>query len=163
MAGPFTPEQQARFDAELVKILAKYPEKNKAAAMIPLLRLCQDLLGWLPAEAMLLAAEKLEVPPARAEEVASFYTMLHTEPHGKYLVEVCTNVSCSLRGAEHLLSFLERKLLVKAGHQTADGRYTLRETECLASCGTAPCLQINEDHHEDLTPKKVEQILGSLA
>lgn len=162
MASPFNSEQQARFDAELKKILAKYPEQNKAAAMIPVLRLCQDILGYITPEAMLIAAEKLEVPPARAEEVATFYGMLHTEPNGKYLIDVCTNVSCCLRGAEALLEHLEKKLGIKAGQTTPDKKFTLREVECVASCGTAPVMQINEEFVENLTPKKVDQILAKL-
>ncbi|MFN7135782.1 MAG: NADH-quinone oxidoreductase subunit NuoE, partial [Myxococcales bacterium] len=125
-------------------------------------RLCQDILGYITPEAMALSAERLGVPPARAEEVATFYVMLHTEPHGKYLLEVCTNVSCCLRGAEGLLAHLENKLGIKSGGTTPDKKFTLREVECLASCGTAPCMQINEDFAENLNPAKVDQLLAGL-
>lgn len=162
MPGPFNDEQQARFDAELAKILARYPPANKAAAMIPALRLSQELLGHLTPEVMALVAERLEVPPARAQEVATFYVMLHTEPHGKYLLEVCTNVSCCLRGGEQVLAYLEKKLGMKSPGTTADGKFTLREVECLASCGTAPCLQVNEDFVESVTPKKLDDLLATL-
>ena len=102
----------------------------------------------------------LQVSKERAYEVATFYVMFHTQKPGKYVVDVCTNLSCSLWGAEKLLSYLEEKLGVPAGETTE--RFTLRETECLASCGTAPCLQINEVHHESLTREKVDEIFAQL-
>jgi NADH-quinone oxidoreductase subunit E len=97
---------------------------------------------------MEMVARKLEVTPERAYEVATFYVMFHVSKPGKYVVEVCTNLSCSLWGAEELLAYLETKLGVRAGEQNTT--WTLREAECLASCGTAPCLQINQVHHENL-------------
>jgi NADH-quinone oxidoreductase subunit E len=128
--------------------------------MLPALRLVQSIKGWLPPEGLKLVAERLGVTKERAYEVATFYVMLHTEKPGKYVVDVCTNLSCSLRGAESLLAYLERKLGVAAGD--GNEKWTLRETECLASCGTAPCLQINEDHHESLTKEKVDAIFDGL-
>lgn len=161
MASPlFTVEEQQKFDTGLAEILSHYPSDRKSAAMLPALRLMQSLKSWLPPEGMALVAEKLEVSKARAMEVASFYTMFHTEKPGKYVVDVCTNLSCSLWGAEKLLSHLEQKLKMKAGETTE--KWTLRETECLASCGTAPCLQINEDHFESLTRAKVDEIFDKL-
>lgn len=161
MAEPlFTPEQQRKFDSELAEILSHYPADRKSAAMLPALRLLQSLKGWLPPDGMSLVAERLQVSRERAYEVATFYVMFHTTPPGKYVVDVCTSLSCSLRGAEKLLSHLEKKLGQHSGETTE--RWTLRETECLASCGTAPCLQINENHHENLTPAKVDEILAKL-
>jgi NADH-quinone oxidoreductase subunit E len=159
----FTPEQLTQFDTELAKVVARYPAERKSAAMIPALRLCQDVLGWVPPEAMSLCAERLEVPPARAREVATFYVMLHTEKPGRHVVDLCTNVSCALRGAERLLAYMEKKLGVRAGHSTLDGRFTLREAECLASCGTAPAMLVDERFHENLTEAKVDQILAEQA
>jgi len=157
----FTAEEQKRFDAELAEILKHYPNDRHEAAMLPALRLLQGIKGWLPPEGLLLVAQRLGTSPARAYEVATFYVMFHTEKPGKYVVDVCTNLSCALRGAEDLLVYLEKKLGLKAGE--ANEKFTLRETECLASCGTAPCLQINEDHHELLTPKKVDELFGRLS
>jgi NADH-quinone oxidoreductase subunit E len=157
----FTPQQQRHFDTELAEILTHYPEDRKSAAMLPALRLLQTLKGWCPPEGMALVAERLKVSRARAYEVATFYVMFHTEKPGKHVVDVCTNLSCSLRGAEQLLCHLEKKLGLRAG-QTNEA-WTLRETECLASCGTAPCLQINEEHHEDLTLAKVDEIFSKLS
>src|SRR5436305_717827 len=145
MPSPFlTKEEQQRFDQELAEIVSHYPADQKSAGMLPALRLLQSIKGWLPPDGMKLVAERLGVPPTRAYEVATFYVMFHTRKPGKYVVDVCTNLSCSLWGAERLLAHLEERLGVHAG-ETND-RFTLRETECLASCGTAPCLQINEEH-----------------
>lgn len=162
MAEPlFTPEQQRTFDTELAEILTHYPPERKSAAMLPALRLLQELKGWCPPEGIALVAERLGTSRERAYEVATFYVMYHTRKPGKYVVDVCTNLSCSLRGAEGLLAYLEKKLGVQAGETTE--KWTLRETECLASCGTAPCLQINEDHHENLTSRaKVDALFDPL-
>ncbi len=157
----FSAEEQRKFDDALAEILTHYPPDRKSAAMLPALRLLQSLKGWLPPEGLALVAERLSVSKNRAQEVATFYVMFHTQKPGKYVIDVCTNLSCSLWGAEKLLQYLERKLNLKAGEH--NDLYTLRETECLASCGTAPCLQINEDHHESLTPAKVDEILARLS
>ena len=160
-SGPlFTPDEQKRFDQELAEILSHYPADRKSAAMLPALRLLQSMKGWLPPEGMALVAQRLEVSKARAYEVATFYVMFHTRKPGKYVVDVCTNLSCSLRGAESMLAYLEKKLGVHAGENTE--RFFLRETECLASCGTAPCMQVNEDHHENLTRESVDRIIDGL-
>jgi NADH-quinone oxidoreductase subunit E len=156
----FTPEEHKQYDAGLAEILSHYPDDRKSAAMLPVLRLIQSLKGWLSPEALKLAARSCQVSPERAYEVATFYVMFHTEKPGKYVIDVCTNLSCSLRGAESMLSYLEKKLGVHAGENGE--KYLLRETECLASCGTAPCLQINEDHHEDLTREKLDALLERL-
>lgn len=149
MASPLlTAEEQRVFDDRLAEILSHYPADRKSAAMLPALHLLQSMKGWLPPDGMEMVARKLEVSPERAYEVATFYVMFHTSRPGRYVVEVCTNLSCSLWGAEDLLSLLEQKLGLKAG--TSNANWTLREAECLASCGTAPCLQINEVHHENL-------------
>src|SRR5262249_4959307 len=153
--------EQRRFDAALKEILTHYPLEQKAAAMLPALRLLQSMKGWLPSEGLALVAARLGVSKERAYEVATFYVMFHTQKPGKYVVDVCTTLSCSLRGAESLLSYLEKKFGLTAGD--TNEKWTLREAECLASCGTAPCLQINEEHHESLTRAKVDQLFESLA
>jgi NADH-quinone oxidoreductase subunit E len=161
MAEPlFTPEEQKKFDAGISEILSHYPPDRKGAGMLPALRLLQDLKGWCPPEGIRLVAKNLEVTPERAYEVASFYVMYHLKKPGKYTIDVCTNLSCSLRGAEKMLAYLESKLGLQAGE--ANEKFTLRETECLASCGTAPCLQVNEDHHENLTKARVDELLAKL-
>jgi NADH-quinone oxidoreductase subunit E len=158
--GPFSPEEQQRFDSALAEILTHYPQDRKEAAMMPALRLLQAIKGWLPPNGLTLVAERLGTSKERAYEVATFYVMFHTEKPGKYVVDVCTNLSCSLWGAEKLLHHVEKKVGLKAGE--SNERFTLRETECLASCGTAPCLQINEEHHESLSPAKVDELFSRL-
>jgi NADH-quinone oxidoreductase subunit E len=163
MASPLlTAEEQRVFDEQLAEILSHYPADRKSAAMLPVLHLLQSMKGWLPPDGMEMVAKRLEVAPARVYEVATFYVMFHTSRPGKYVVEVCTNLSCSLWGAEDLLSYLEQKLGVHAGEGNAT--WTLREAECLASCGTAPCLQINSVHHENLRSRAaVDAVFAKLA
>jgi NADH-quinone oxidoreductase subunit E len=156
----FTPAEQKKFDAGIAELLSHYPSDRKSAAMLPALRLLQSLTGWLPPEGMKEVAVKLETTVERAYEVATFYVMFHTKKPGKYVIDVCTNLACALRGAEGLLSYLEEKLKTTAGENTE--KFFLRETECLASCGTAPCLQINEDHHENLTKARVDALVEKL-
>ena len=156
------PDGVQRFDAELAPILKRYPEDRKASAMIPALRIGEHIFGHLSAPVMELAADRLGVSPARAEEVATFYVMFNTRPVGKHVVEICTNVSCCLSGADRIFEALQHKLGVKNGGTSADGRVTLREVECLGSCGTAPAMLVDEEMLERLTLEKVERIVGSL-
>lgn len=160
-AVAFTPEEQKKFDAGIAELLSHYPSDRKRAAMLPALRLLQELKGWCTPEGMKQVSEKLETTVERAYEVATFYVMFHTKKPGTYVIDVCTNLACALRGAEGMLAYLEQKLATKAGENGE--KYFLRETECLASCGTAPCLQINEDHHESLTKAKVDALLEKLS
>ncbi len=155
-------ERVHEFDAELAHVLRRYPEDRKASAMIPALRIGQELFGHLSPAVLALAADRLGTSPARAQEVATFYVMFHTEPVGRHVVELCTNVSCCLAGADRLFHELQRKLGVQNGGTTADGRVTLREVECLGSCGTAPAMLVDEEMEERLTPEKLERIVGAL-
>ena len=156
-------EQVERFDRELAEIVKRYPPDRKAAAMLPAIRLGQEVFGYASPAVQKLAADRLGVSPARAEEVATFYVMFHTEPLGRHLVEICTNVSCCLSGAERIFEELKAKLGVDNGGTTADGRITLREVECLGSCGTAPAMLLDEQEMiERLDLQKVEQIVGGL-
>jgi len=155
-------EKVEQFDRQLAALVRRYPEDRRASALIPALRLGQELFGHLAPEVQLLAAARLGVTPARADEVATFYQMFHTRPPGRHVVEMCTNVSCCLTGAEQIWTHLQRKLGVKPGETTADGRITLREVECLGSCGTAPAMLVDEEMYERLTVEKVDEILGRL-
>jgi NADH-quinone oxidoreductase subunit E len=155
-------EKVEQFDRELAPILKRYPPDRKASAMIPALRIGQALFGHISPAVQALAAERLGTSPSRAEEVATFYVMLETHPTGKHLVEVCTNVSCSLMGGDQLWAYLKQKLALARAGTTVDGRYTLRETECLGSCGTAPAILVDEEMYEQLTPQKVDTILKGL-
>jgi NADH-quinone oxidoreductase subunit E len=157
----FTADEQKKFDAGIAELLSHYPPDRKSAAMLPALRLLQSLKTWLPPEGMQLVAQKLESTVEAAYEVATFYVMFHTKKPGTYVIDVCTNLACALRGAEGMLAYLEQKLATRSGENGE--KYFLRETECLASCGTAPCLQLNEDHHENLTKAKVDALLEKLS
>ena len=107
-------------------------------------------------------ARLLDVPPADVAGVVSFYTMFHRQPVGKYVVEVCRTLSCALMGADDIASHLRRKLGISPGETTPDGRFTLRNVECLGSCGTAPAVQINGVYHENLDIQSLDRILDSL-
>ncbi len=156
-------EKVDRFDRELAEIVKRYPPDRKAAAMLPALRLGQEIFGYCSTSVQALAADRLGTSPARAEEVATFYVMFHTKPHGQHLVEICTNVSCCLTGGDRIFEAMKAKLGVKNGGTTADGRITLREVECLGSCGTAPAMLVDEEEmFERLDLAKVEQIVGGL-
>lgn len=152
----FSPEAMK----EVEKLLSRYPIKE--AALLPLLHIAQREFGHVSLEAEAYVASLLDLPAPRVHGVSTFYTMYNKKPVGKYHVQVCTNISCSLMGAEHLVKCLEKKLGIKPGQTTADGKFTLSEVECLGSCGTAPVMQINDDYYEDLTEAKIDQILGGL-
>ena len=156
-------EKVERFALELDAVVKRYPPDRKAAAMLPALRIGQEIFGYCSPAVQKLAADRLGVSPARAEEVATFYVMFHTKPLGRHLVEICTNVSCCLTGADRIFEHLKTKLGVDNGGTTADGRITLREVECLGSCGTAPAMLLDEDEMiERIDVKKVDEIVGGL-
>ncbi len=156
-------EKVEHFDRELAAIVKRYPPDRKAAAMLPALRLGQEIFGYCSTAVQQLAADRLGTSPSRAEEVATFYVMFHTQPLGRHLVEICTNVGCCLTGGERIFEHLKKKLGVENGGTTADGRITLREVECLGSCGTAPAMLLDEeDMIERLDIQKVDQIVGGL-
>jgi NADH dehydrogenase (ubiquinone) flavoprotein 2 len=142
---------------KIAGILAKYP--NKAAGLLPVLYVAQAQEGWVSSEAMAAAAKVCEVPEVKAREVATFYTMYNKKPVGRYHVQVCCNISCSLMGSGHIYDYLSKKLGIKAGETTSDKLFTLSKVECLGSCGTAPMMQVNDQYYEDLTPEKVDSIL----
>ena len=148
-------------ERELSRILARYP--NKMAACIPVLHLCQKANGnWISNEAIQYVAERLELSAAHVKGVVTFYSLFNTSPPGKHQVWVCRTLSCSLRGGESILSHCEKRLGIRAGQTTADGRVTLRTAECLASCGSGPVMQVNKQYHENLTVEEVDRILDRL-
>jgi NADH-quinone oxidoreductase subunit E len=152
----FSDETRARFE----RMLARYP--NREAAILPTLHLAQREFGYLSDEAIRYVADLLGFTPAYIEGVTTFYTMFNRAPVGKYHLQICRNLSCSLMGAEHLIERVSRKIGVKPGETTADGRFTLTTVECLGSCGTAPVMQVNDDYHENLTEESIETILDGL-
>ena len=147
--------------AEILRIRAEYPDPQ--SALLPALYLAQrDYGGWLPEDAFEVVAAVMELPATLVASAASFYTMLNRKPVGQHLIQVCTNISCSLLGAEHLVAYIGRKLGIEPGETTPDGKFTLLEVECLGSCGTAPMMQVNDRYYESLTEEKVERILDSV-
>jgi NADH-quinone oxidoreductase subunit E len=149
--------------AEIDKWVAKYPSDQKQSAVMAALRIVQDQNGGhLTNELMDAIAEYLEMPPISVYEVATFYSMYEHKPVGKHKICVCTNVSCMLRGSDEIVEHLNKKLNIKFGEVTEDGRFSLKEVECLGSCAGAPMFQIGRKYYEDLTPEKVDEILDSL-
>ncbi len=149
-----------RFYEAMKKLEPRYP--TKVALLLPALHQAQEEIGWLPPEVMEEIGSYIGIHPAQVREVASFYTMYNLKPVGKYHLKICTNVACALRGAEELLEHCEKKLAVQCGQTTPDRRFTLNEEECLGACGTAPAMMLNDDYHENLDAKKLDQLLDSL-
>lgn len=142
------------------KIIKRYPEGKQKSALLPLLHLAQaEFGGWLSPQTMDYVASILSIKPIEVYEVASFYTMYNLKPVGKCLIEVCRTGPCMLRGANDIVEHIENKLGIKEGETTADGMFTLKTTECLGSCGTAPMLQCGADYYENLTNEKVDNLL----
>ena len=151
----------AEQNQKLEQILGRYP--NKMAACIPVLHLCQDSnLGWVSDEVIEFVAQKLELPTAHVKGVVTFYTLFNQEPPGKHQVWVCRTLSCAMRGSDALLAHCEKRLGCHVGQTSKDGKVTLRTAECLASCGTAPMMQVDKTYHENLTVEKVDKILDGL-
>jgi NADH-quinone oxidoreductase E subunit len=146
---------------EYQHILRRYPVKR--AAIMPVLWLAQKEFGHLSAEVQQYVADLMGFPLAWVSGVASFYTMYYKKPIGRYHLQVCTNVSCMLRGSDDILRVIEERLTVGLGETTKDGKFSLDEVECLASCGTAPMMQVNEDFHENLTPESTLELIERLA
>src|ERR1039457_2894375 len=120
-------------------------------------------LGWLSGDAQLYVAKLMELPPAHVRAVVTFYTMFYQKPVGRWHLEVCTNLSCRLRGAEQIVEAITDKLGIKVGETTADKKFTLSRAECLASCGTAPMLQLNHDrYYENLSPESTLKLIDEL-
>ena len=149
---------------EIDRWVAKFPPGRQRSAVLSALRAAQEQNhGFLTPELMDAVAEHLQLPPIQVYEVASFYSMFETRPCGRHHVSVCTNISCMLRGGEEIAAHVERKLGIKLGESTADGRiYLKREEECLAACTGAPMMMVDHVYHEHLTPETVDQILDAL-
>ncbi len=142
-------------------VVSQYPERR--SAILPALRLAQEEHGgWLPPEAIREVADALDLAPAQVEAVASFYDMLHLAPVGKHMVEVCTNLSCALVGAQQVLEAFERELGVRPGETSEDGRFTLRAIECAGGCGRAVVVVVDERYREPVRLEDVPEIVEEL-
>ncbi len=149
---------------ESVKIIkekaAKYPSRK--SAILPALTVAYKQLGYVDDEVYIELSKVIDVSALEIAEAATFYTMFPKKPTGKYLLQVCHNISCALLGADSLIKYLEDKLNISKGETTEDGLFTLISVECLGSCATAPMMQINQDYYEKLTREKVDKILDEL-
>jgi len=155
----FTPENAAKAKA----CVARYPEGRQASAILPLMTLAQEQYGgWLPREVLDYLADYLEMPRIRVYEVASFYDMFNTRPVGRIQIRVCRTTPCWLCGADDVLKACEETLGIKAGQSTEDGRFFLREFECLGACANAPILWVDDDFYEDLDGPKTRAIIEAL-
>ncbi len=142
------------------EIMGRYPEGKHKSALLPVLHMAQETFGWCSVEAMDYVASLLNIKPVEVYEVATFYSMYHMKPVGKYVLEVCHTGPCMLRGSDELVSCLKKKLGVENGGTSADGMFTLKTVECLASCGTAPMMQVDDAYYENLdTEEKVDALL----
>lgn len=136
---------------------------HRKSAILPALHEVINDVGYTNSDILKEIASLLDLSPLEVSETASFYTFFPKKGTGKYLIQVCTNLSCSLLGADGLVKYLEDKLKIRVGETTGDGKFSLTTVECLGSCGTAPVMQINQDYHENLTKERIAKILDALS
>jgi NADH-quinone oxidoreductase E subunit len=148
------------FQDEIHKVAAQYPESR--SAVLPALRMAQERHGWLSTEAIREVADALDLTPAYCKSVASFYDMFHLRPVGRHLVEVCTNVSCALVGAQQVLEAFESELDTRAGERSPDGAATLKTIECLGGCGWATIVAVDGQYRRYVKPDDVPGIVEEL-
>jgi NADH-quinone oxidoreductase subunit E len=138
--------------------MQEYPTKR--SFLVPMLLYTQDELGYLSDEAISHIAKKVDLTELEVRNVISYYSMLRTKPLGKFHVQVCTNISCMLRGGEEILEHCEQKLGIGHKQVTSDGHFSLEEVECIGACSWAPAIQVNYDFHENLTPERIDAVLA---
>ena len=159
-AFEFTPALRTEAD----EIVARYPEGRRMSAVLPVLDLVQRRSGgWVTTEMVDAVAGYLDMAPIRVYEVATFYTMINLEPVGETVVEVCTTTPCWLRGCDGIVRACEEALGIGLGDTSADGRFTLREVECLGACVNAPVVRVNDDYYEDLDPDRARAVLAAVS
>jgi NADH-quinone oxidoreductase subunit E len=149
----FSPELAARFD----RLVTLYPLRR--SALIPMLLYAQDEVGYLSDEVIAEIAARIQITELDVRNVISYYSLLHTKPHGKYHVQVCTNISCMLRGGNELFEHCKSRLGIGNKQTTPDGQFSLEEVECIGACSWAPAVQVNYDFHENLTPESMDKVL----
>lgn len=152
-----------RAKTEIDSWIAKYPEDQKQSAVMSALTIVQDENGgWLTEELIRCVADYLDIPHIRAMEVATFYSMYELKPIGRHLICLCTNISCMLCGSDGVVDYLKEKLGIGFGETTEDGRFTLKEVECLAYCDGAPVMLLNKEYYTNLTPERIDSVLDGL-
>lgn len=159
MTVALTPEMRAQFDA----LRATYPPEMATSLVLPLLHCVQDAQGHVTEDDAVMIAEYIGMPAMQVVEALTWYTMFERAPTGTYVIKLCRNIACSLRGSDRIVAHVKRTLGIDVGQTTPDGRFTLQTVECLASCGTAPAMQVNRTYHESLTEAKVDAILKELS
>lgn len=152
----FSPEALKRVEW----LYSRYPVRE--AALLPILRLAEEEFGVIDRGAVTCVARTLGISPGYVYGVLTFYTHYRREGDGKHVLQVCSTLSCALRGCREIVRHLEQRLGIKTGETTPDGRFSLKKVECLGSCDTAPVVQINDDYHENLTVEKLDAILEGL-
>jgi NADH-quinone oxidoreductase subunit E len=146
-----------------MEVTSRILDPAKQARLLTALYIAQEQDGYLKPDSLKRVAERLDLPEAEVYSTASFYTLFRTEPVGRYVIQVCTGLSCYLAGgAERLVEYLERKLEIDAGNTTSDGLFTLQTVQCLAACGTAPAMRVNDELYDDLTIEKVDMLIDQL-
>ncbi len=156
MALEFSQETLKQFD----EVVSRYPEKK--SAILPVLYMAQKEFGHLSQEAIEYVANLMDIPAAHLYGIVTFYTMFNMKPVGRHHLQVCRTIPCALLGSERIINYLKKKLGINLGETTPDGKFTLSEVECLASCGTAPVMQVNDDYCENLSEEKIEKIFENL-
>ncbi|HYL35162.1 MAG TPA: NAD(P)H-dependent oxidoreductase subunit E [Bryobacteraceae bacterium] len=154
----FSPELEARF----AKLLESYPPGRTRSAVVPMLLYAQDEVGHISTELIEEVARRCKVAPLQVDEVVGYYSMLHRKPLGQHHVQVCTNISCLLRGGEELYEHASQALGVGNKEVTADGQFSLEEVECIGACSWAPAIQVNYDFHHFVTPEKLDRLIAEL-
>ena len=154
----FSPQLEERF----AKLLQKYPEGKTRSAVIPMLIYAQDEVGSITSELIDEVARRCKVTPLQVDEVVGYYSMLHRKPMGKHHVQVCTSISCMLRGGEELYQHAKETLGVGHKEVTADGQFSLEEVECMGACSWAPAVEINYDFHHFVTPEEFNKLIDGL-
>ncbi len=156
MALEFSQETLKQLD----EVVSRYPEKK--SAILPVLYMAQKEFGHLSQEAIEYVAKLMAIPAAHLYGIVTFYTMFNMKPVGRHHLQVCRTLPCALLGSERIINYLKKKLGINLGETTPDGKFTLSEVECLASCGTAPVMQINDDYCENLSEEKIDEMLQSV-
>ena len=158
-----TPQHSNTFQSTVQRIIARYPEGKQKSALLPVLHLAQaEFGGWLSTETMDYVAGLLDIKPIEVYEVATFYTMFNLKPVGKCVLVVCRTGPCWLRGSEDIVAYINEKLGIADGETSADGMFTLKTVECLASCGTAPVMQVGDHYIENLSCDNMDDVLNRL-
>jgi len=156
MALEFSQETLKQFD----EIVSRYPEQK--SAVLPVLHMAQKEFGHLSQEAIEYVAKLMDIPAVRLYGIVTFYTMFNMKPVGRHHLQVCRTLPCALLGSERITNYLKKKLGINLGETTPDGKFTLSEVECLASCDTAPVMQINDDYCENLSEEKIDKVIENL-